>query len=53
MRRKILCVIPARYASSRFPGKALTKIGSKTMLEHVYERVSMARYLSNVTIATE
>jgi 3-deoxy-manno-octulosonate cytidylyltransferase (CMP-KDO synthetase) len=51
--RKILGVIPARYASSRFPGKALARIGSKTMLEHVYERVSMARYLSSVIIATD
>jgi 3-deoxy-manno-octulosonate cytidylyltransferase (CMP-KDO synthetase) len=51
--RKILGVIPARYASSRFPGKALSRIGSKTMLEHVYERVSMARYLSSVVIATD
>jgi 3-deoxy-manno-octulosonate cytidylyltransferase (CMP-KDO synthetase) len=51
--RKILGVIPARYASSRFPGKALAQIGSKTMLEHVYERVSMARYLSKVVIATD
>ncbi|HTM49422.1 MAG TPA: 3-deoxy-manno-octulosonate cytidylyltransferase [Bryobacteraceae bacterium] len=53
MHRKILGVIPARYASSRFPGKALARIGSKTMLEHVHERVSMARYLSSVIIATD
>lgn len=53
MRRKILGVIPARYASSRFPGKALARIGSKCMLQHVYERVAMARYLSNVVIATD
>lgn len=51
--RKILGVIPARYASSRFPGKALIKIDSRTMLEHVYERVSMARYLTDVIIATD
>ncbi len=51
--RKILGVIPARYASQRFPGKALSKIGSKTMIEHVYERVSMARYVANVIIATD
>jgi 3-deoxy-manno-octulosonate cytidylyltransferase (CMP-KDO synthetase) len=50
---KILGVIPARYASSRFPGKALALLDSRTMLEHVYERVSMARYLSNVVIATD
>jgi 3-deoxy-manno-octulosonate cytidylyltransferase (CMP-KDO synthetase) len=46
-------VIPARYASSRFPGKALALIGSKTMLQHVYERVSLARYLTHVIIATD
>jgi 3-deoxy-manno-octulosonate cytidylyltransferase (CMP-KDO synthetase) len=51
--RKILGVIPARYASSRFPGKALVSIGAKTMLQHVYERVSLARYLTNVIIATD
>src|SRR6266700_6801470 len=50
---KILAVIPARYASSRFPGKALAIIDSRTMLEHVYERVSMARYLGTVIIATD
>jgi 3-deoxy-manno-octulosonate cytidylyltransferase (CMP-KDO synthetase) len=50
---KILAVIPARYASSRFPGKALAKVDSRSMLEHVYERVSMARYLSTVMIATD
>jgi 3-deoxy-manno-octulosonate cytidylyltransferase (CMP-KDO synthetase) len=51
--RKILGVIPARYASSRFPGKALAKVDSRTMLEHVYERVSMARYLTTILIATD
>src|SRR4051812_2752158 len=51
--RKILGVIPARYASSRFPGKALATIGSKTMLQHVYERASQSRYLTSVIIATD
>jgi len=51
--RKILGVIPARYASSRFPGKALATIGSKCMLQHVFERVSLARYLTAVVIATD
>jgi 3-deoxy-manno-octulosonate cytidylyltransferase (CMP-KDO synthetase) len=50
---KILGVIPARYASSRFPGKALALLDFRTMLEHVYEHVSMARYLSSVVIATD
>ena len=51
--RKILGVIPARYASTRFPGKSLAKIDSRTMLEHVYERASMARYLGPIVIATD
>src|SRR5579862_7715739 len=51
--RKILGVIPARFASSRFPGKALATLDSRTMLEHVHERVSMARYLTTVIIATD
>ena len=49
----ILGVIPARYASSRFPGKALVSIGGKTMLQHVWERASQARYLSSVVVATD
>ncbi len=51
--RKILAVIPARYASSRFPGKALAILESRTILEHVYEKVTMARYLGAVIIATD
>ncbi len=50
---RILGVIPARYASSRFPGKALVTIGGKTMLQHVWERASQARYLNDVVIATD
>jgi 3-deoxy-manno-octulosonate cytidylyltransferase (CMP-KDO synthetase) len=51
--RKILGVIPARFASSRFPGKVLAQISSKTMLQHVYERASLARYLTATIIATD
>src|SRR3954447_16685527 len=50
---RILAVIPARYESSRLPGKALARLDSRTMLEHVYERVSMARYPTSVIIATD
>ena len=50
---RILGVIPARYASSRFPGKALVSIGGKTMLQHVWERASQARYLTSLVIATD
>ncbi len=50
---RILGVIPARFASSRFPGKALTPIAGKPMLQHVYERACQARYLSKLVIATD
>ncbi|MEQ1884404.1 MAG: 3-deoxy-manno-octulosonate cytidylyltransferase [Bryobacteraceae bacterium] len=53
MPHRILGVIPARYASSRFPGKALVSIGGKSMLQHVWERASQARYLTSVVIATD
>jgi 3-deoxy-manno-octulosonate cytidylyltransferase (CMP-KDO synthetase) len=48
-----LGVIPARFASTRFPGKVLAQISSKTMLQHVYERSIQARYLTSTTIATD
>jgi 3-deoxy-manno-octulosonate cytidylyltransferase (CMP-KDO synthetase) len=50
---RILGVIPARYASSRFPGKVLVPIAGKTMLQHVWERASEARYLTDLVIATD
>jgi 3-deoxy-manno-octulosonate cytidylyltransferase (CMP-KDO synthetase) len=53
VRRKILGVIPARFTSSRFPGKPLARIGSKSMLEHVFDRTSQARYLTGVIVATD
>jgi 3-deoxy-manno-octulosonate cytidylyltransferase (CMP-KDO synthetase) len=51
--RKILGVIPARFASTRFPGKVLAPIAGKTMLQHVYERASRCTYLTSVIIATD
>jgi 3-deoxy-manno-octulosonate cytidylyltransferase (CMP-KDO synthetase) len=51
--KRILGVIPARFASSRFPGKSLAAIAGKPMLQHVYERASQARYLTKVVIATD
>jgi 3-deoxy-manno-octulosonate cytidylyltransferase (CMP-KDO synthetase) len=50
---RILGVIPARFASSRFPGKPLAIIAGKPMLQHVFERASQARYLSRLVIATD
>ena len=51
--RKILGVIPARFGSTRFPGKVLAQIAGKTMLQHVYERASLSPYLTSVIIATD
>ncbi|HED32810.1 MAG TPA: 3-deoxy-manno-octulosonate cytidylyltransferase [Gammaproteobacteria bacterium] len=45
-------VIPARYASSRFPGKPLVKINGKTMLQHVYD-VAKKSSASSIVIATD
>ncbi len=50
---KILGVIPARYASSRFPGKPLVEILGKSMIQRVYERVSRCKVLDAVVIATD
>lgn len=50
---KILGVIPARFASTRFPGKALAPLAGKPLVQHVFERASRARYLTGVVIATD
>jgi len=50
---KIVCVIPARYASTRLPGKPLRLIGSKPMIRHVYERAARARLPHMVLVATD
>lgn len=49
---KILALIPARMASSRFPGKPLAKIHGKPMIGHVFERVSRSPLLDAVVVAT-
>ena len=46
-------VIPARYNSSRFPGKPLCLIHGITMIERVYKRVLLAEKLSDVVVATD
>jgi len=45
-------IIPARMGSSRFPGKPLAKICGHTMIEHVLRRVSLAKLLDAVVVAT-
>lgn len=53
MSQKILGVIPARYASTRFPGKPLIKLGNKTMIQRVYEQASTSKSLLKVVVATD
>ncbi len=48
---KFLAIIPARYASTRFPAKPLALLGGKPMIQHVYERVSQV--LDDVVVATD
>lgn len=50
---KILGIIPARYASTRFPGKPLIDIKGKTMLERVYSQAKKSKSLHEVVIATD
>jgi 3-deoxy-manno-octulosonate cytidylyltransferase (CMP-KDO synthetase) len=44
-------IIPARYASTRFPGKPLAVLGGKTVIQRVYEQVKSV--LSEVYVATD
>ncbi len=50
---RILGIIPARFASTRFPGKPLAMIGNKSMLERVVEQAHKSRSLDAVLVATD
>jgi 3-deoxy-manno-octulosonate cytidylyltransferase (CMP-KDO synthetase) len=50
---KILAVIPARYASTRFPGKPLAIIKGKSMIQRVYEQAQKCKALNDVVVATD
>lgn len=50
---KIIGIIPARYASTRFPGKPLARIAGKTLIQHVVERCLRAKSLAEVIVATD
>jgi len=50
---RVIAVIPARYASERFPGKALAKDTGKFLIQHVYEQVIKSPLLEEVIIATD
>lgn len=50
---KIIGIIPARYASTRFPGKPLAMINGKSMINRVYKQAFKAKSLSKVVVATD
>lgn len=51
--KKIVGIIPARYDSTRFPGKPLALIAGKTMIERVYEQAKKSSSLQRVVVATD
>jgi len=50
---QVIAVIPARFSSSRFPGKPLADIDGRTMIEHVYRRAAASPIVSRVIVATD
>lgn len=50
---RIIGIIPARFASTRFPGKPLAYIEGKAMIQHVYERCLSSKLLDDVIVATD
>lgn len=50
---RFIGIIPARYASTRFPGKPLAMINGKSMIQRVYEQASKAKSLIEVCVATD
>ncbi|MBQ9639736.1 MAG: 3-deoxy-manno-octulosonate cytidylyltransferase [Bacteroidales bacterium] len=50
---RVLAIIPARYASTRFPGKPLLPIGGRPMVQHVYDRLTAMPAISTTIVATE
>lgn len=53
MNKKVLAIIPARYGSSRFPGKPLVQIQGKSMIQRVVEQAQSCSALNEVIVATD
>lgn len=53
MKTRVLAVIPARFASSRFRGKVLANLAGKPVVQHVYERTSGCGAIDKVIVATD
>ena len=50
---QVVVVIPARYASTRLPGKPLVSLAGKPMIQHIYERAKRAQTVHRVVVATD
>jgi len=50
---KIVGIIPARFASTRFPGKPLAPVAGKPLIQHVVERCQKSKSLSEIIVATD
>jgi 3-deoxy-manno-octulosonate cytidylyltransferase (CMP-KDO synthetase) len=50
---RVVAIIPARYGSTRFPGKPLALIGGKPMIQHVYQSAARAKILDRIIVATD
>jgi 3-deoxy-manno-octulosonate cytidylyltransferase (CMP-KDO synthetase) len=50
---KVIVVIPARYGSTRLPGKPLVSLAGKPMIQRVYERAKLAQRVNRVIVATD
>ena len=48
-----IAIIPARYNSTRFPGKPVAEVDGKTLIEHVYRRVEQASLVDRIVVATD
>jgi len=48
-----VAIIPARYGSTRFPGKPIVPIEGKPLIEHVYRQVQLARHVDRILVATD
>ena len=53
MSHRVLAVIPARYASTRFPGKIIQPLAGKPLVQHTYERTIQAKLVDEAVVATD
>ena len=49
----VVAIIPARFGSTRLPGKPLAQIGGRPMIQHVYQSAAKAKVLDRVIVATD